>query len=146
MSDKGLKKVVFSMVKLRSKVVQEILRFGTCNHQGAISVRGFKIMSHEINDNVKKPSEEAKGDAGLNLLTVNEGDRSENHVEASSEALEANERAIEQVRARIAEIARRAAALGLTEEPHHMETMKQCCEKGAANGEPAYVEMKKHLK
>lgn len=103
-------------------------------------------MSHEINDNVQKPTEVAKGD-NLNLLSVNEGDKTSTQgIEATSKALEANEAAIEAVRAAIEKIAQRAAALGLSSEPHHYDTMKECCEKGAAAGEPAYLELQKHMK
>lgn len=101
-------------------------------------------MSHEINDKANVvESQESK----INLISVHdhESDRTATGSDSMHKMLESNEAEIAAARERIADIARRAAAFKSCCEPGHFEAMKGCISRGAAAGEPAYVEMAKHL-
>lgn len=103
-------------------------------------------MNHEVNDkaSVAAESQESK----INLVSVHDHDGDKpavTGVEAMHKMLESNEVEIAAARERIAEIAKRAAAFRSCCEPGHFEAMKDCITRGAAAGEPAYVEMAKHL-
>lgn len=109
------------------------------------------IMSHEVNDNVKKDSEGHKAESDLNLISVHkqegdkEADKTVDRNEEISKALEENEKAIVAAKEKIAEIARKVAALACCPEPHHFDAMKEWAKFGAAAQKPAYIEMQKHL-
>lgn len=105
------------------------------------------MNNHEINDKAK--ADEHKGtDAGLNLVSLLEGDKTAGQgIEATQKAIEAVEHAIKAQMEKIGLLAMRAvASLENCGEPHHMEALKEAVCRGAAKNEPGYVEFQKHLK
>lgn len=102
-------------------------------------------MSHELNDKILPANEAAESHEGPNLLSLHESERRQPSAEDISRTLEANEKAREEVMKRVADIAARCAALGACGAPEHLETMKEWAKRGAAAGEPAYVELDKKL-
>ncbi len=103
----------------------------------------------EINDKVTVKTEQIKGDAGLNFVSVHEGDKNvgntKDHNDAISKQIEENEKAIQVIMARVGGIASRMACLEHCNEPEHFDTLKDIVDKKAPANEPAYVELKKQL-
>ncbi len=104
-------------------------------------------MNHEINDNTAKRGEESKGDGGLNFLSVTEEHEKahEQGIEGLSKALEQNEEAIRAQMERIAEMAKAMLNLKCCPEAHHFDAILKAVHDGADAGEPAHIELKKHL-